>query len=184
MKYYIAKLVFKVAGWKLEVAPELIERAKNTVTVAAPHTSNQDFIFSLGAFWLMRLPLKFLIKDSYTKWYFFGFFTWLGGIGVNRSQRKDLVSYSVELLKTTNYNLMLSPEGTRKKVDKWKTGFYHIAKGAGVDISLGYLDYSLKTAGLLDVLNPDDLEPTLSKVADLYAPIQGKNPENYNIKIY
>lgn len=184
MKYYIAKLVFKVAGWKLEVAPELIERAKNTVTVAAPHTSNQDFIFSLGAFWLMRLPLKFLIKDSYTKWYFFGFFTWLGGIGVNRSQRKDLVSYSVELLKTTNYNLMIAPEGTRKKVDKWKTGFYHIAKDAGVDISLGYLDYSLKRAGLLAVLNPDDLESTLSKIEDLYAPIQAKNPENYNIKIY
>ena len=79
---------------------------------------------------------------------------------------------------------MIAPEGTRKKVDKWKTGFYHIAKDAGVDISLGYLDYSLKRAGLLAVLNPDDLESTLSKIEDLYAPIQAKNPENYNIKIY
>ena len=184
MKYYIAKLVFFVAGWKVEATPELKVRAKNTVTVAAPHTSNQDFIFSLGAFWLMKLPLKFLIKDSYTKWYFFGFFTWLGGIGVSRGERKNLVGYSVELLKTTNYNLLLAPEGTRKKVDKWKTGFYHIAEGASVDISLGFLDYSRKRAGLLAVLTPDNLETTLSKIEALYIPIQGKNPENYNLKIY
>ena len=184
MKYYIAKLVFFLAGWTLETTPELTERAKNSVTVAAPHTSNQDFVFSLGAFWLMRLPLKFLIKDDYTKWYFFGFFTWLGGIGVNRSDRKNLVGYSVELLKTTHYNLMLAPEGTRKKVDKWKTGFYQIAKQAEVDISLGFLDYSLKRAGLLAVLHPDDLESTLRKIEAYYAPVKGKKPENYNLKIY
>ncbi|MEJ6759253.1 MAG: 1-acyl-sn-glycerol-3-phosphate acyltransferase [Flavobacteriales bacterium] len=184
MKYYIAKLVFFVTGWKLETTAELIERAKNTVTVAAPHTSNQDFIFSLGAFWLMRLPLKFLIKDSYTKWYFLGFFTWLGGIGVSRIQRKNLVGYSVELLEMTDYNLMLAPEGTRKKVDKWKTGFYHIAKEAGVNISLGYLDYSLKRAGLLAVLSPDNLESTLGEIEAYYAPVKGKKPENYNLKIY
>jgi 1-acyl-sn-glycerol-3-phosphate acyltransferase len=94
------------------------------------------------------------------------------------------VGYSVELLEMTNYNLMLAPEGTRKKVDKWKTGFYHIAKEAGVNISLGYLDYSMKRAGLLAVLSPDNLESTLSEIEAYYAPVKGKKPENYNLKIY
>ena len=184
MKYYIAKFIFFLAGWKLKATPELIQRAQNTVTVAAPHTSNQDLIFSLGAFWLMRLPLKFLIKDFYTKWYFLGFFKWLGGIGVNREQRSNIVEHSAEILRSTDFNLMISPEGTRKFVDKWKTGFYHIAVKGGVDISLGFLDYKEKKAGLLDVVTPGELDSTMKQIQTLYKPISGKNPELFNTNLH
>lgn len=184
MKYAIAKVLFWLTGWKLDASPELIARAKNTVTLAAPHTSNWDTFYSLGGFWLMKLPVRFLIKDFYMKWYFFGFFKWLGGIGVSRKQRTNLVETSAEILRTTNVNLMISGEGTRNRVDKWKTGFYHIAKNAEVDISLGYLDYEKKQAGLLEVLKVEDMDTTFSKVEKLYSSVKGKFPEKYNPKIY
>ena len=184
MKYTIAKLVFWISGWKLDATPELKKKSLNTVTIAAPHTSNWDIVYSLGAFWLMRMPVKFLIKDFYMNWYFFGFFKWLGGIGVNRKQRSNLVETSAQILRDTNFNLMISPEGTRKRVDQWRMGFYHIAKQANVDISLGYLDYSKKSAGLLDVVAVGELEATLNQIQELYKEVQGKQPELYNPNIY
>lgn len=184
MKYAIAKLVFWISGWKLDASQELQKRAQNTVTLAAPHTSNWDIVYSLGAFWLMRIPVKFLIKDFYMKWYFFGFFKWLGGIGVNRKQRSNLVGTSAQILRDTDFNLMISAEGTRKRVDAWRTGFYHIAKEANVGISLGYLDYSKKSAGLLGVVTPGEIENTLDEIQRLYADVKGKYPELYNPKIH
>ena len=98
MKYLMAKIVFWLTGWTLDASKEQIAAARNTVMIAAPHTSNYDLVFAMGTFWLMRLPVKFFIKDFYTKWYFFGFFKWLGAIGVDRSKRSNLVDYATELL--------------------------------------------------------------------------------------
>ena len=124
MKYLIARFVFLITGWKLIATKEDITAAQNSVMIAAPHTSNYDLVYALGTFWLMRLPLKFFIKDFYTKWYFFGFFKWMGAIGVNRSKRNNLVEHAAELLRSDkNMTLMVPAEGTRKRVDKWKPAF-------------------------------------------------------------
>lgn len=184
MKYAIAKIVFWITGWKLDAPDELKKQALNTVTLAAPHTSNWDIVYSLGAFWLMRMPVKFLIKDFYMNWYFFGFFKWLGGIGVNRKQRTNLVETSAGILRDTDFNLMISAEGTRKRVDKWRIGFYHIAKQADVDISLGYLDYAKKSAGLLGVVKAGEMNTTLDEIEAQYKDVKGRYPELYNPKIH
>ncbi len=181
MKYLIAKIVFFLAGWKLDASSEKIAAARNTVMIAAPHTSNFDLVFALGAFWLMRLPIKFFIKDFYTKWYFLGFFKWLGAIGVDRSKSGNLVDHASRLMKTrSDLTLMVPAEGTRKRVEKWKTGFYHIAVNSGKNISLGYLDYAKKQAGILEVIPAGEKSATFNHIQTAYAEVAGKYPELYN----
>jgi 1-acyl-sn-glycerol-3-phosphate acyltransferase len=126
MKYIISRIILGLIGWKVVAPEEIKKKARNTVTIAAPHTSNFDTFLALGTFWQMRLPMKFLIKDFYTKWYFFGFFTWLGAIGVNREQRSNLVATSAKLMKEGDINLIVSPEGTRSYTEKCKSLFYYI----------------------------------------------------------
>lgn len=185
MKHLIAKLVFWLAGWKLDATKEQIIAARNTVMIAAPHTSNYDLLFAMGTFWLMRLPVKFFIKDFYTKWYFFGFFKWLGAIGVDRSKRSNLVDYAAELLlQRDDITIMVPAEGTRKAVDKWKTGFYYIAVKSGKKISLGYLDYGKKYAGILDVIPAGEQKETFDKIQNIYKDVEAKHPELYNKVIH
>ncbi|MDA8566677.1 1-acyl-sn-glycerol-3-phosphate acyltransferase [Schleiferiaceae bacterium] len=183
MKYIISKIALWLIGWEVVASEEVVKKAKNTVTIAAPHTSNFDTFLALATFWQMKLPMKFLIKDFYTRWYFFGLITWLGGIGVNRSQRNNLVDVSAQLMISGKINLIISPEGTRSRTDKWKSGFYYIAKKANVDISLGFVDYKNKRAGVEKIITPTTLEETKAKLTDFYKDIQGKYPEKFNPNI-
>ncbi len=155
--------------------------------IAAPHTSNWDFPHALFGFWLMGLDLKYFIKDSYTKPFLYGwFFKWTGALGVDRSKRNNLVEHSVNLLKNSKTLVVLVPaEGTRKFVKRWRKGFYQIAMEAKVPISFGYLDYKNKIAGVGNVFQPTgDLEKDMQVIEDFYRNIEGKNPENYNPKIF
>lgn len=183
MKYIISKIALWLIGWEVVASEEVVKKAKNTVTIAAPHTSNFDTFLALATFWQMKLPMKFLIKDFYTRWYFFGLITCLGGIGVNRSQRNNLVDVSAQLMNSGKINLIISPEGTRSRTDKWKSGFYYIAKKANVDISLGFVDYKNKRAGIEKIITPTTLEETKAKLTDFYKDIQGKYPEKFNPNI-
>ena len=160
---------------------------RHSVMIAAPHTSNWDFPFAMAAFWKMGVPLKFFIKDSYTKGLLGGLFKWSGAIGVDRSKKGNkLTDFAIELLKANEELVILIPaEGTRKKVEKWRTGFYHIAKEAKVPVSLGYLDYKKKEAGVADVFKLfGDFEKDMTHIQEIYRPINGKQPENYNPEIF
>lgn len=186
MKKGIGWLFFKIAGWKVDISVPVKEIPK-CVLVAAPHTSNWDFFYTVMGFWLQDIPLKFFIKDSYTRpWYGF-IMRWAGGIGVDRSKRSRLVEYGAEVLKERQHLYLLnSPEGSRSRAEKWKTGFYYIAKGAGVPILLGYCDYEKKKAGIGRVINLDgkNQEEVFEEMQDFYKEIKGKHPEKFNPKIY
>lgn len=154
--------------------------------IAAPHTSNWDFPIALAAFWIMGLDLKYFIKSEYTTGLFGWFFRWTGAIGVDRKKnRNNLTDYAIELLKAQPMVLLVPAEGTRKAVEKWRTGFYRIATEAGVPISLGTLDYKHKEADILDVFHPTgDYEKDMAAVEKHYAEINPKNPGGYNPSIY
>lgn len=155
--------------------------------VAAPHTSNSDFFYAIFAFWYLKLPFRFFIKDRYTKtWYGF-IFRSLGAIGVDRSQRQNLVNHAVDLLNNSpRMYLLNTPEGTRSRVEKWKTGFYYIAQKADVPILLAYCDYSKKMAGIGKIVERKGKtkEAVLEEIQEYYKFVKGKHPENYNPKIY
>lgn len=154
--------------------------------IAAPHTSNWDFPIALAAFWIMELDLKYFIKDDYTKGLFGWFFKWTGAIGVDRSKvRNNLTEHATQLLKEQKIVILVPAEGTRKAVPRWRKGFYHIALGAGVPISLGTLDYAKKEADVITVFKPSGIfEKDMQFIQDQYEPITPKHPEDYNPQIY
>ncbi len=183
MKKIIASIVLAVFGWKTDYKEEF--QIKRGVALAAPHTSNWDLLFTLAVFWKTGINIKFLIKDSYTKSIFGFIFKAFGAIGVDRSKNKNMVEFAAEILKTNDYVFVVPAEGTRKRVDKWKTGFYHIAKKAEVPILLGFLDYKTKRGGFRKVVNvSDSFEKDMEIIQEYYLGFTAKYPEQYNPSIY
>lgn len=185
MKKALAKIILSLTGWKVTVRPD--SQIKHSVMVAAPHTSNWDFLYAILAFWHMDINLKYFIKDYYTRGPLGGIFRWTGAIGVNRKRKGNkLTDYAIELLNEKDEMVILVPaEGTRKAVDKWRTGFYRIAMEAKVPISLGFLDYEKREAGVAGVFYPTgNFEEDMHYIQEVYRPIKGKHPENYNPQIY
>lgn len=184
MKKQIANFIFFISGWKTIYSPEC--KVDKCVMIAAPHTSNWDFIYTLAIFWQREIDIKFFMKDSMANGAFGWFFRSLGAIGVNRKKHNNLVEYAAELLTNTDKLVLLVPaEGTRKRVEKWRKGFYYIAKKANVPVVLGYLDYPKKLGGIEMIINlSDSFEKDMLFIQNYYKDIQGKNPENYNPKIY
>ena len=184
MKWLIAKFVFFISGWKADYPKKF--KVSKSVMLAAPHTSNWDIVLALGVYWMEGIDAKFLIKNSYTNSFFGFFFKWLGAIGVDRTKHNNLVDYSVELLNNSEKLILMVPaEGSRMFVEKWKTGFYHIANKAEVPVSFGYLDYKKKVAGVGDVYHFDgDFEKDMQYIEDFYKDITAKHPELYNKKIF
>ncbi|MCB9201915.1 MAG: 1-acyl-sn-glycerol-3-phosphate acyltransferase [Flavobacteriales bacterium] len=185
MKKHIAKLILKLLGWKSEikVPKERIERA---VILCAPHTSNWDFLYAVLSFWALDTPVKIFIKDSHTKvWY--GFIVeWLGGIGVDRGARNNMVEFAINLFKENKkMSLINTPEATRSFSKKWKKGFYYIAKGANVPIILSYADYSRKRAGFGKLIEVGDktVDEVFDEIEGFFTPEMAKIPENFNPKI-
>jgi len=172
-------------GWK--VTARVKPAMAHSVMLAAPHTSNWDFPMALAAFWYMGLDAKFFIKDNYTKGPFGWLFRWFGAIGVDRSKKKNkLTDHAIKLLEEKDQLVILVPaEGTRKAVEKWRTGFYRISREAQVPISLGYLDYKKKEAGVGDPFMPTgNFEEDMTRIQEFYRPIHPRHPEGYNPEIF
>lgn len=171
-----ARLLFGVIGWKMEGGLPDIPKF---VMIAAPHTSNWDLPIMLACGFLSRAKLFWMTKDSVFRWPFGGFLRWLGGIPIDRSKANGMVGQSIDMFsKFDEFILAVPPEGTRKKVRKWKTGFYHIAVGAGVPIALGYLDYKRRRGGIGGVYYPTgDYEKDIAEIQAFYATITPKYPE-------
>jgi len=167
---------FKTQGWTVEgTAPT----PRKFVVIAAPHTSNWDFVYFMGATDALNLNLSFMGKDSLFRWPFGGIMRDLGGIPVDRSKNNDAVSAMVaEFGRRDEFMLTIAPEGSRDRAGKWKTGFYHIAMGAKVPMVCGMMDYKRKVVGLGPALMPSgDYEKDMAELARFYAACTPKFPE-------
>jgi 1-acyl-sn-glycerol-3-phosphate acyltransferase len=174
--HFFAILVLKTIGWRRSGE---IPKMPKYVLIAAPHTSNWDFPVTLAIVFAFKIRLNWLGKESLFRWPFGTFFRWLGGIPVNRSKSGDVVSQTIQAFtEKAKMVMMLAPEGTRKKVTYWKTGFYHIADGAGVPIVMGFLDYIRKVGGIGPTLMPTgNIESDMEKIRAFYDNIKGKVPD-------
>ncbi len=143
MRKAISKFIFyKIFGWKF--VGQYPKDLKKSVIIGAPHTSWRDFPIGV-MFKYIQTDLNFVGKKSLFDSPFGFFFRWLGGIPVDRSKRTNLVDRIVEIFNQRDeFRLAISPEGTRKEVKEWKTGFYYIAKGAGVPIVMITFDFPNK----------------------------------------
>lgn len=151
---------------------------KKFVIIVGPHTSNWDFVILLAYRHLLRLKSGFLGKKELFVPPFGFIFRKLGGIPVDRKQSKNIVDDVVKIVEASEtFIIALSPEGTRKKVDKLRTGFYFIAAKARIPIVMVGLDYRNKTIRLSDPLLPSDQARDFEKIFDFYRHIEGRHPE-------
>jgi 1-acyl-sn-glycerol-3-phosphate acyltransferase len=148
------------------------------VIIAAPHTSNWDFVYFLGLVGELGLDAHFMAKDSLFRWPLGGFMRDMGGIPVNRSGRHDMVGAMIaEFARRDRFALTIAPEGTRSKVGTWRTGFYHIALGAGVPMVIGMMDYGRRTGGLGPAIMPTgNYEADMVQVVEAYRDVTPRHP--------
>lgn len=188
MKKVIAKLILKILGWKIVLEGD-VNNLNRCILVVAPHTSNAEYLLGNLAFWSLGKPLKIIIKDAHTKaWY--GFIVKaIGGIGIDRSQKNDLVNFVANEFKKDDFSLVITPEGTRSWVPKWRKGFYYMALAAKVPLVLAAGDFKHKTIHLGKKISVEDLETRsfediMDELEAYYKKITPKIPENWNPKIY
>ncbi|HNT56865.1 MAG TPA: lysophospholipid acyltransferase family protein [Syntrophales bacterium] len=169
--------ILKILGWRRE--GRLPDFGK-FILIGAPHTSNWDFPLVLAYAFSYRIKVFWLGKEALFRNRVLGrLFQWFGGIPVDRAKSQDAVSRTVEIFNAVEkLVLVISPEGTRKKVKKWRTGFYHIARGARIPVVLGFLDYRRKAGGLGPVLFPSgNFAADMETIRAFYATVTGKRPE-------
>ena len=167
--------VLKLIGWeKSGTLPDI----PKYVMIAAPHTSNFDLPMTLFIAFALRLKVYWMGKEAIFNKPFGTIMKWLGGIPVQRAKSKNLVAETVEEFKRKDRLVVLvPPEGTRKKVNYWKTGFYYIAHGAGIPIVCGFLDYRRKTGGIGPVIYPTgNIEKDMEEIQNFYKDITGRYP--------
>ena len=188
MKKWIASFALWVTGWKVELEGD-VNNLDRCVLVVAPHTSNWEFVLGILAYWKLQKPLKIIIKDAHTKAWYGAIVRKLGGIGINRSQRNNLVQFVTDLYQKQSFSLVVTPEGTRSRVNKWRMGFYHIALSAQVPIVLGAGDFKEKKIYIGKSISRTDLqnrplESIMTEIQEYYTHITPKDPDQWNPQIF
>jgi 1-acyl-sn-glycerol-3-phosphate acyltransferase len=158
---------------------------KKAVVVAAPHTSNEDFPVGIGAWYTTGLTAKFIAKKELFDGPMGFIFKATGGLPIDRKATKNMVQQAADFFKDKDsFYLTIAPEGTRALLPRWKTGFYYIAKTAGVPIVLAYMDFGKKEVGMGGVFYPtDDVESDFKQIEDFYSKITAADPSKYNPKL-
>ena len=147
--------------------------------IAAPHTTNWDMPIMLAVAYVLGVNPSWLGKKELFRWPFGGFMRWLGGVSVNRGTRENIVQQVVDLYGVSErLYIVIPPSATRRRASHWKSGFYHIARGADVPVMATFLDYRRKVGGIGPVFRlTGDMKADMDVLREFYAGVQGKYPE-------
>ena len=170
----IARFGINISGWTIK---GMVPDEERIVIIAAPHTSNWDFVLAMLAIFGLNIKLRWLGKHSIFKPGFKNFFKWLGGIPVYRDNPSNLIDNVVKIVKKEkSIVIAMTPEGTRKKVKRWKTGFLRIAKQTHSKILLISIDAPTKSIEIGKVFNPTgNSEDDLAFIQKYYSSFRGIN---------
>jgi 1-acyl-sn-glycerol-3-phosphate acyltransferase len=176
---WISVGLLNLLGWRVDGEAPV---ARKYVMIAAPHTSNWDFPYTLMVAFALRLNVYWMGKRSLFPPVLGGVMRWLGGIPVDRSKAGNMVLGTIQAFDACEHlAVIVPPEGTRGAVKHWKTGFYYIALGANVPIALGFLDFKRKAGGIGGMFTPSgDLESDMAQIKEFYAGISGKRPQHFS----
>lgn len=176
------KFVLKLLHYNIieQVPPE----TKKCIILFAPHTSWRDFVIGKMALIVMGVKTIFLIKKEV---FFFPLNHLLRSVGGYPVDRKNPKAFAYEVSKMIHQKkevaLLIAPEGTRKRVEKWKRGFYTIALEAKVPIALGYLDYNSRRGGIDSMFYPTgDYQQDLQKIEKFYYGMKGRYEGKFNLE--
>ncbi|WP_411340729.1 lysophospholipid acyltransferase family protein [Sphingopyxis sp. J-6] len=169
-------LLYRLRGWK---AVGEVPEPRRFVLIAAPHTSNWDFVNFLGLTADKGIRPHFMAKLSLFRWPLGGFIRQMGGVAVDRRNSGQVVQQMVdEFARRAEFMLTVAPEGTRGKAAKWRTGFYQIALAAKVPMVVGMMDYRTRTGGLGPLIWPTgDFRADMLKVLEVYKSCVPKFPD-------
>ena len=179
MKKILSKIIFWLLGWK---AIGTFAYPQKCIVISVPHTSNWDFFIGRFYSYISGITPKYLIKSSFFVPVLGAFLKWNGGIPVDRGAKNNIVDEIIQRFNSSdNFILGIAPEGTRSRVEKWKTGFYHIAHKANVPILLLAMDFKDKKIGIINSIVPSgDIDKDMLFIQNQFKDIKGKIPENYN----
>jgi len=174
----VARLMMLATGWRFEgTLPNL----KQFVLIVAPHTSNWDFLVGIMAMFALDVRAAFLGKDTLFKAPLGFVLRWMGGVPVDRQSPHNVVEQTIGYLRNRDRMIVaLSPEGTRKKSPRWRTGFYWVAVGAGVPIVPVALDFSRRRY----IIHPPQMttgnaEQDIAHLQTFFRADQARKPEHY-----
>ncbi|WP_292945984.1 1-acyl-sn-glycerol-3-phosphate acyltransferase [Olleya sp. UBA1516] len=180
--HWLAKLIyFKIMGWKVvgntNFSKDIIKKA---VIISAPHTSNFDFIIGILLRKVTQVKTNFIGKQELFTWPFGYYFRAVGGVPVDRKNKENKVQTIAKLFENKEeFRLTLAPEGTRSKVDEWRTGFYYIAKQANVPIIMFTLDFGNKQNTVSEPFYPtDNMEADFKFMKSFFKDVKGKIEKN------
>lgn len=172
----LAAWLLKRLGWQAIPTPD--EQPARSIICVAPHTSNMDFLIGKLFYMSIGKPHGFLMKKD---WFFFplGYLLRaMGGVPVDRSQKRDMVSTLAEkICSQEEMHIAITPEGTRSLNKDWRTGFYRIALAASIPIELAVIDYSKREVGIIEVFYPTgNVEDDIAYIRQHYHSYQAKHP--------
>lgn len=180
MKNISKFILYQLMGW--EIVHDFPRNLKKYIIIVAPHTSWVDFPICILVKYISKVDIKFIGKHTLFKPPFGFLFKALGGTPVDRSKSQSMVQAIIAVFDSKEEFIMsLSPEGTRKKASQWKSGFYHVAKGANIPIIMVALDFKNKKVIISDpyYLSKNE-EQDVQKIQIFYKDVQGKKAENFD----
>jgi len=167
--------MMSIFGWRIVGTPPNIPKA---ILIGAPHTSNWDFLLSIGTSFSFGLSMSWMAKHTFVNGRGKRLWHWLGGIPVDRRAKHGAVGEMVDVFNRHDQLLVaITPEGSRTGAKGWKSGFYHIARGANVPIIPIVFDYEHKEVRILEPYMPtDNKEQDIATLQTLYKDVKGKFP--------
>ena len=178
----VSRLILRLVGWRL--VGELPAEPKYMLIVA-PHTSNWDFVIGLLIVFAYRIRLTWMGKHTIFVFPFGIVMRWLGGVPIDRRASCNLVDATAQMFRDAQrLTVAMAPEGTRKRVDRWRSGFYWMAHKGQVPIALGYIDYARRQAGVGPLFWPSgDYQQDMLQMQSFYQDKTARYPEQFNSRI-
>lgn len=178
--------IVRLFGWKFDLpGDDVLRRLHHCVIIEAPHTSIYDFLLGAACVWKMGLNGRFFIKKEFFIFPIRGFLKRCGALPIDRGNRANhIVDHAVKALKENeDITIIITPEGTRKPVRRFKHGFYEIATKAGVPITMTYINYKTRQMGILHVIEPSgDFNADMRKILEYYSDAAPRNADGWNYK--
>ena len=176
----LGRWLLRVQGWRF--VGGFPDRSQ-FVMIGAPHTSNWDAVVGFAATAVCGIGFNVFAKRQAFVWPFGPFLHLFGGVPVDRDAPGGLVGGAVERLQRgAPMAVAITPEGTRSRVERWKTGFHRIAVAAGVPIVVVVLDWGRREIGVAGTLDPSgDLDADLGAIGALLDGVEGKHPERQTL---
>jgi len=175
---WLGSALLAIFGWRVDgTFPD----RRKFVAIIAPHTSNWDFFFGICAIFAVGIRVSWIGKHTLFRWPFGRVMRWLGGTPVDREMSSGRVDRTIALIEQReSFILGVSPEGTRRRVARWRSGFYHVAVGAGVPILLTHLDYSRRVVGVGPTFEPTgDEQADLDSIRAFYDVRWARHPQQF-----